>query len=177
MSYKSNKMKRYLPLLAVMIMGCSRAPEFSTFPKVDAHVHLETSDDSFVEIIQENNMKMFTLVTRSVPQAEIDTEFKYARDLHVKHPDAIGFATTFTMDGFGEPGWEEKTINWLRKSFDEGAIALKLWKDIGMTFRDADSSFAAYVNAMTQTDFRVCGDIAISEPDDTHTWPVSETDK
>ena len=141
MSYKSNKMKRYLPLLAVMIMGCSSVPEFSTFQKVDAHVHLETSDDSFVEIIQENNMKMITLVTRSVPQAEIDQEFEYARDLHVKHPDVIGFATTFTMDGFGEPDWEEKTINWLRKSFDEGAIALKLWKDIGMTFREADSSF------------------------------------
>ena len=98
MNYKSNKMKRYLPLLAVMILGCSSAPEFSTFQKVDAHVHLETSDDSFVEIIQENNMKMISLVTRSVPQPEIDKEFEYARGLHVKHPDVIGFATTFRMD-------------------------------------------------------------------------------
>ena len=134
-------MKKYLPLLAVLILACSRTPEFNTFPKIDAHVHLETGDDSFVEIVEENNFKMLTLVTRSVPQPEIDKEFEYARALHVKHPDVIGFATTFTMDGFGEPDWEEKTIDWLRKSFDEGAIALKLWKDIGMTFRDMDSSF------------------------------------
>ncbi|MEN8228160.1 MAG: amidohydrolase family protein [Bacteroidota bacterium] len=134
-------MKKYLPLFALLLMGCSQVPEFKTFPKVDAHVHLETSDDSFVKVVAENNLKLISLVTRSVAQPEIDKEFAFASALQKKHPGTIGFATTFTMDGFGELGWEEKTISWLRKSFEEGAIALKLWKDIGMTFRDTDSSF------------------------------------
>jgi len=134
-------MIKYLLLFAVLLMGCSQVPEFKTFPKIDAHVHLETSDDSFMKLVEENNLKMITLVTRSVAQPEIDVEFGFARALQEKHPGTIGFATTFSMDGFGETGWEEKTISWLQKSFDEGAIALKLWKDIGMTFRDTDSSF------------------------------------
>lgn len=134
-------MKKYLPLLAAFMLGCTQVPEFNTFPKIDAHVHLETGDDSFVKIVEENNFKMISLVTRSAHQPEIDIEFEYARALRAKHPGVIGFATTFTMDGFGEPDWEEKTIDWLRKSFDEGAIALKLWKDIGMMFRTVDSSF------------------------------------
>jgi predicted TIM-barrel fold metal-dependent hydrolase len=45
------------------------------------------------------------------------------------------------MDGFGEPDWEEKTLKWLERSFREGAIACKVWKDIGMTFRDNDGNF------------------------------------
>ncbi len=135
-------MKNYLLLFTIVIMmGCSRAPEFKTFPKIDAHVHLETSDDSFVKIVEENNFKMMTLVTRAAPQPEIQKEFNYAKALYNKYPERVAFATTFTMDGFGEPGWEEKTIEWLKKSFEEGAIAVKVWKDIGMTFRNEDSTF------------------------------------
>ncbi len=135
-------MKKYLLLLTVLIiMGCSRTPEFKTFPKIDAHVHLETSDYSFLKIVEENNFKMMTLVTRSAPQPVIDKEFNLAKNLYEKYPETIAFATTFTMDGFGGPGWEEKTIEWLRKSFEEGAIAVKVWKDIGMTFRNEDSTF------------------------------------
>jgi predicted TIM-barrel fold metal-dependent hydrolase len=134
-------MKTYLLLITILWMGCSRAPDFKTFPKIDAHVHLETSDDSFVKIVEENNFKLLTLVTGSAPQQVINEEFNYARTLAMKHPETIAFATTFTMDGFGEPDWEEKTLEWLDKSFEEGAIALKVWKDIGMTFRDKDGNF------------------------------------
>ena len=135
-------MKKCLFLCTVcMLMGYLHAQDFKTFPKIDAHVHLETSDDSFVKIVEENNFKLMTLVTRSAPQTVIANEFEYAKTLHKKHPETIAFATTFTMDGFGDPGWENKTIEWLRKSFDEGAIAVKVWKDIGMTFRNEDSTF------------------------------------
>jgi predicted TIM-barrel fold metal-dependent hydrolase len=134
-------MKPYLLLIATLMMGCSRTPEFKTFPKIDAHVHLITGDDSFVKIVEENNFQLMTLVTGSAPQPVIDEEFNYARTLAMKHPETIAFATTFTMDGFGEPDWEEKTLKWLEKSFTEGAIAVKVWKDIGMTFRDKDGNF------------------------------------
>ena len=128
-------------MIVLFAMGCSRQPQFQTFPKVDAHVHLETSDEAFVDLLRENHMKLITLVTRSTPQPEIIEEYQYAKTLHDHHPDQIGYATTFTMDGFGSPEWEESTLKWLEKSFDEGAVALKVWKDIGMTFTDSSGSF------------------------------------
>jgi predicted TIM-barrel fold metal-dependent hydrolase len=134
-------MKKYLILSITLLIGCSRAPDFYTFPKIDAHVHLETSDDAFVGIVEDARFKLMTLVTRSEPQPVIRKEFDYAKMLHDKHPQTIAFATTFTMEGFGEPEWERKTLEWLKKSFSEGAIALKLWKDIGMTFQDSTGNF------------------------------------
>ena len=133
-------MKNYFLLLIVLLAGCSKTPEFKSFPKIDSHVHLETSDDSFVQIANDNNFKMLTLVTRSVSQDLISKEFDYAQELNEGHPESIGFATTFSMDGFGEPDWQENTIAWLQESFDRGAIAVKVWKDIGMTFLDEDST-------------------------------------
>jgi predicted TIM-barrel fold metal-dependent hydrolase len=134
-------MVRYLFLITVFLIGCSTRPEFRTFPKVDAHVHLETYDESFMEVIQQNHMRLITLVTGSNSQPMILEEYNYAKTLHDHHPDQIGFATTFSMDGFGEPGWEESTLEWLEKCFNDGAIALKIWKDIGMTFRDTSGEF------------------------------------
>lgn len=134
-------MKKYLLILSILIVGCKQSPEFSTFPKVDTHVHLETTDDTFVNLVEENNFKLISLVTRSESPDVIRNEFNYARDLQNAHPKTIGFATTISMENFGEEGWEESTIAWLKESFDEGALGVKLWKDIGMVFRDADSTF------------------------------------
>ena len=134
-------MKNYFFLLSVLLAACAKAPDFKNFPKVDTHVHLETSDDSFVQVVEDNNFKLLTLVTRSESPDVIRKEFDFASNLHDEHPKAIGMATTISMDGFGEPDWEKNTITWLQESFDRGAIAVKLWKDIGMTFRNADSTF------------------------------------
>ncbi len=134
-------MKNHMFLFALLLAGCSQGPEFATFPKIDAHAHLETTDDSFVEDLKDNNFILLSLVTRSVSQPLIEDEFNFVRDLYESHPGSIAFATTFSMDGFGEPDWEEKTIEWLRESFDQGAVAVKVWKDIGMTFLDVDSSY------------------------------------
>lgn len=134
-------MVRVLLLLAATLLGCSRTPDFKAFPKIDAHAHLETFDESFVDVLRENQIKLITLVTRSNPLPEILEEYRFAKTLHDHHPDQIAFATTISMEGFGEPGWEEQTLAWLNQSFDEGAVALKVWKDIGMTFRDTTGAF------------------------------------
>lgn len=134
-------MKNYFLILIVLLAGCSPTPDFKTFPKIDVHVHLETSDDSFVQVMDENSMKLLTLVTRSERPDVIRKEFDYARNLQVGHPKSIGFATTISMTGFGEADWEKLTIAWLQESFDAGAVAVKIWKDVGMTFQNADSTF------------------------------------
>lgn len=127
--------------MAATLLSCNRTPDFRTFPKIDAHVHLETYDESFVEVVRENHLQLITLVTVANPQPEILKEYHYAKTLHDHHPDQVAFATTFSMDGFGKPGWEEHTLDWLEQSFDEGAVALKIWKDIGMTFTDTTGAF------------------------------------
>ena len=128
-------MKNQIIIAALFLAGCSQQPDFATFPKIDAHAHLETSDDSFVELLKDNNFLLMSLVTRSVSQPQIEEEFRYARDLYMGHPESVAFATTFSMDGFGEPGWEERTIEWLKESFDEGAIAVKVWQHASVILR------------------------------------------
>lgn len=134
-------MKNSFLLLGLLLAACTPSLDFKTFPKLDIHVHLETNDHSFMDVMGENNLKLMTLVTRSESPDVVRKEYDFAKNLNDNYPESIGFATTISMDGFGEPEWEENTISWLKECFDGGAIAVKLWKDIGMTFRNPDSSF------------------------------------
>jgi len=100
-------MKNYFILISMLLAGCSQSPDFKTFPKIDTHVHLETVDDSFVQVLDENSFQLLSLITRSESQEAIMKDFVFAKDLHKSHPATIGYATTISMEGFGEPDWQE----------------------------------------------------------------------
>ena len=42
---------------------------------------------------------------------------------------------TFDARGFESPGFADRTINRLRRSFEDGAVAVKIWKNIGMAIK------------------------------------------
>ena len=114
---------------------------YESTPKVDTHVHFRISDPSFLHILEEQNFKVLSICTRSSDQESIDNQLRHAYNLYQTNPERFGFATTFSMEGFEEPGWEAKTISRLKDDFESGALAVKVWKDIGMTFKDSTGNF------------------------------------
>ena len=126
---------------ALSVLSCSRVPDYTSFPKIDAHVHIDTFEPDFVMLARHEVFRVMTLVTRSSAQEHIDREFAWARSQHEDFPKTVSFATTISMENWSDPAWQQITISRLRQDFDNGAIAVKLWKDIGMTFRDNDDSF------------------------------------
>jgi len=130
-----------MAMLTAQLTSCSNKPDFKTFPKIDAHIHLETSDDSFVSVLKENNLKMISIAYDASSRENINRQLQLSQALHDNHPSQIAFTTTFSMEGFANNNWQQNTIEQLHKDFQNGAIAVKVWKDIGMTFRNSDSSF------------------------------------
>ncbi|OGD21239.1 MAG: hypothetical protein A2W03_10630 [Candidatus Aminicenantes bacterium RBG_16_63_16] len=124
-----------------MVYGCSSRPAFESFHKIDAHFHLNTSDPAFVELAEKNHFRLMTLVTASSSREKIDQQLGWASHQQRAFPRTVAYATTFSMENWGEAGWQEKTLAGLRKDFAEGAVAVKVWKDIGMTFREPDGRF------------------------------------
>ncbi|MEJ2239728.1 MAG: amidohydrolase family protein [Gemmatimonadales bacterium] len=126
---------------ALSVLSCSRVPDYASFPKIDAHVHIDTFEPDFVMLARDEGFGLMTIVTRSASQEHIDREFAWASSQHQDSPETVSFATTINMENWRDPDWQQVTISRLRQDFENGASAVKLWKDIGMTFRDADSSF------------------------------------
>lgn len=126
---------------ALAVSNCSRTPDYDTFRKIDAHVHINTFEPHFTMLAKQEGFRLMTLVTRSSPQEHIDRQFEWASSQNNSYPEIVSFATTISMEDWSDPNWQQNTIDRLARDFENGAIAVKLWKDIGMTFRDGDSSF------------------------------------
>lgn len=128
---------------ALALNACSsgKVDLYDQLSKIDAHVHIRTSDPSIMEFSQTEGFKLLTINTTSSSQEYIDMQMGFAREMNVRYPKHLSYITTFSMEDFQEAGWAERVIQGLKKDFEEGAIGVKVWKDIGMTFRDSLGNF------------------------------------
>ncbi len=133
--------KALLLLAAVFFYGSSIPPSFESFPKIDAHFHLNTSDPAIVQLAEKYHFQLMTPATGSSSREKIDRQLAWASGQQRAFPRTVAYATTFSMEDWGGAGWQEQTLARLQKDFSEGAVALKVWKDIGMTFRGPDGRF------------------------------------
>lgn len=113
--------------------------DFKNAKKIDVHIHVSTSRDAFVEQARKDNFKLLNIVVDlSKGQQFIEEEYNFCLDQKNRHPKDFEFVTAFSIEGWDDPDWVENTLAWLDKSFNEGAIGVKVWKNIGMVFRDAN---------------------------------------
>ena len=52
-----------------------------------------------------------------------------------------GDLSAFDLKKWNSPDWEDQTIAFLDSSFRQGAVGIKIWKNIGMVYRDSAGQF------------------------------------
>lgn len=136
--------------LALMLSSCTGNPAelYSSMDKIDAHVHIRTTDPVFMEYATSEGFKLLTINTRSDSQENIDKQKEYAMKMNNLYPDEISWLATFSMENFEESGWADGVIRGLQEDLDQGAIGFKIWKDIGMTFQDSSGRFVTLDDPM-----------------------------
>lgn len=128
------------------ILGCTTKEEsyyaeadYSKVKKADVHVHIFSESNDFMDLAMEENFKVVSVaLDASNKMAEVRRQFAFCRIQKEKNPAAVEIATAFSMEGWDEPDWLKKNLAWLDSSFHNGAIAVKIWKNIGMSYRDKD---------------------------------------
>jgi hypothetical protein len=132
-----------LPLFASIIISCSSnyysMEDFPKVEKTDAHYHIYSAQNNSMEQAQNDNFKLLTVNVYSGDCARVIDSQKQSAKLLKKYPADFAYAATFCLDGWDDSTWVEKTILWLDSCIADGAIAVKVWKNIGMEFRDKDS--------------------------------------
>lgn len=114
---------------------------YNELSKVDAHVHIRTDNPEIIQFAQAENFGFLTICTRASSQEYIDEQRDFAKKMNQQFPQTLAYVTTFSMEGFEELGWQEGVLSQLKKDFEDGAVGVKVWKDIGMTFKDSLGNF------------------------------------
>lgn len=145
------------------------AEDFKTVEKIDAHVHVHTNKSDYVQQAAEDNFRLITINLDDVnepPPMEVQQQFALQQ---VKaFPNRIAYATTFSIRHFNDSDWQSQTISYLKNSFAQGAIAVKIYKVIGMSLRDKtgklvmidDARFDSIIDFIIQNKIPVLGHLA-----------------
>jgi len=119
--------------------GFYTVDDFKTVEKIDAHVHVDTDQAAFIQQAKDDNFRLITINwddANEGPPMEVQQEF--AIQQLKAFPGQISYVTTFSIRNFNNDDWLERTFAYLKNSFSQGAIGVKIYKVIGMSLRDKD---------------------------------------
>src|SRR5215469_15626972 len=85
-----------------------------------------------------DNFRMLDINVNYGDFASLDVQQRDAIRLMRAYPDRVAWAATFDAHDSASPGWLERTQKHLDEAFAQGAVGVKIWKDIGMSWRDPD---------------------------------------
>jgi len=111
---------------------------FSAVAPIDAHVHLYKDDPAFGALLQRLNLRVLDICV-------IDDRDPYAKGLEPQRTDVLkvvrsthgraALCTTFSPYDFEQPGFSRRAIRQLDADFVAGAIAVKIYKVMGMEMK------------------------------------------
>jgi predicted TIM-barrel fold metal-dependent hydrolase len=114
-------------------------------PKIDAHAHLGGMSPghlrAFVAFLEKYNLRWLNICVGGMDWGRLSRQIGSAQALHAAHPDRIAWATSFTVTNWGQPEWAKAANATIDDGFAGGAVAVKIWKDVGMVLKDPDGKY------------------------------------
>jgi len=114
-------------------------------PKIDAHAHLREMSpagrEAFIRFLEKHNLRWLNICTGGMDPVRLRQQIERAAEVHRANPDRVAWATSFDLAAWGSPGWATGAIQKIDEGFADGAVACKVWKDVGMVLKDPDGRY------------------------------------
>ncbi|UCF38153.1 MAG: amidohydrolase family protein, partial [Acidobacteriota bacterium] len=138
-----------LVLLVSLIVGfgsgCGTSQSELTFEeidKIDVHSHIFDDVEGLAEMLERIHLRIINVCNRGTDRFVLVRMEEMAEELNRKYGNGIlPFASTIDLVGRDEPEYAESVIEWLGKSFENGSLMVKIWKDVGLELKNPDGSF------------------------------------
>ena len=117
---------------------------FAAVDPIDAHVHVYTDDFRLNTFLKQYNLHFLDI-------AVIDDRDPFYKALQPQLHNALllvhssgghtSLCTTFSPYDFEKPGFSQRVIRQLNENFSEGAVAVKIYKTIGMEIKKTGGGY------------------------------------
>jgi predicted TIM-barrel fold metal-dependent hydrolase len=117
---------------------------FAAIHPIDVHVHVFKTDPAFQAMLERLNLKAMDILVMddTLPyRKELGPQIKDALALMHSSHGHVAFCTTFDPYKFSDPSFTADSIKQINQDFADGAVAVKIWKNIGMEIKNADGKF------------------------------------
>ncbi|MFM9937259.1 MAG: amidohydrolase family protein [Novosphingobium sp.] len=113
-----------------------RESDFLRVRKFDAHFHANRIDPAALAIARRDRFQVLSINVDYPDFPALGDQAAVAERYHREDPAHFQYATAFSMEGFGSPEWPARTIAAIDRAVAQGAVAVKVWKNIGMVAKD-----------------------------------------
>lgn len=128
----------------VLPSASSDLSRFSALSPIDIHAHVFIDTPVFAEFQRRLNLRILNICVVSQHGRGYDEAAepnRTAREIMQSTGGRAAWCSTFDPQDFEKPEFAEHEIQVLNATFAEGALAVKIWKAIGMDLRRSDGSF------------------------------------
>jgi len=130
--------------MSIAACGGRKAPALrqDAFEKIDVHTHYFAPRAYLVPLLERWRTRAVILnYTMGEPDSLVRRRWAGILALKRAAPDRFLLATTFDPTAIQRSDLAERTIAQLRGDLEQGAIMVKVWKDLGLQVRDKTGAF------------------------------------
>lgn len=111
------------------------------FPVIDIHSHTPPTPETIERLLGEMdalNVRMLVNLSGGSDPAAVKQKVDYIRS--TPHASRFAVFANVEFEGAGAPGWAEKAVTNLEAAVANGAVGLKVFKNLGLTAKKADGT-------------------------------------
>lgn len=124
----------------VTAFAAEPAPPFEAILKIDAHSHVFENHPDFHALFRRLNFRTVN-VCNDGTDGHLEQMHAIAFELYRQHPTLYPFDSTFDLLKRDEPDYTQNVIAWLGRTFERGAVGVKIWKEVGIDIKDRAGKF------------------------------------
>jgi predicted TIM-barrel fold metal-dependent hydrolase len=116
---------------------------FAEMEPVDTHVHAFKTDPGFTELMARLQLHVLDICVADTKgiYGELAAQLARAKGLVLASAGHARLCVTFNPFTFQQKDFVQTTVKELHQEFAEGAVAVKIWKNIGMEIKTPDGKY------------------------------------
>jgi hypothetical protein len=121
------------------------------FDRIDTHLHIYNRAPALFEDFEKNHWRGLSIClseTVGDERSSVGEQMTGASEVYRATHGRLSWASSFDARGFEAPDFAGRVTGSLAQTFREGAIAVKIWKNIGMSIRAKSGEYLLPDNAV-----------------------------
>ena len=144
--------RRLFRHLGAMLLACAialsshtragePAPGFESMPKIDVHVHLFADYPEFAAMLKRTGFRVVNICGGGSRPEVMAERWGTGKALSAAYPGIYYLCPTFDLTRRDEPGYGEAVNKSLDQAFAEGAVTVKIFKEVGLDLKRPDGAY------------------------------------
>jgi Amidohydrolase len=131
-------------LVSVLASSAQTEKTVAPFQRIDAHAHIFSAPPGFYELLARWNLRILNIcVVDKHDRGYEEAAPQHAKALEMSRASQgrVAWCSTFDPEDWESPSFAARSIALLNRTFADGAVAVKIYKSIGMELKSSTGQY------------------------------------